>query len=65
MNRAAASASNRASQFVRDALLQPDQVEDVVLAPKSGEAKAGVGKPDRPAHAHGDFGHGDFGHADR
>jgi hypothetical protein len=64
MNRAMASASNRASQFVRDALLQPEQVADVVLVAKTGE-KAGDTKPNHTTHAHGDFGHGDFGHADR
>ena len=55
--------SDRASRFVRDALLAPDQVDDIVLTPKDAEEAAK--KADRPLHAHGDTGHGDFGHADR
>lgn len=49
--------SERASRFVRDALLAPEQVDDVVLTPK--DAPPPSKDADRPIHAHGDFGHAD------
>jgi hypothetical protein len=57
MNGTLTRPSDRVSRFVRDALLAPDQVDDVVLTTKDAEKAA---RPvDRPIHAHGDFGHAD------
>jgi len=51
--------ADRASKFVRDALLMPAQVQDVVLTPSNEQAKSSELKPAHIAHAHGDFGHAD------
>ena len=54
--------SERASKYMRDALLFPDQTQDVVLTPR---VTFTLGKEAQHlVHAHADFGHGDFGHAD-
>jgi hypothetical protein len=50
---------DRASKFVQEALLSPNQANDVVLIAKQPEQD-----PNGPTHAHGDYGHGDTGHAD-
>jgi hypothetical protein len=57
MNGTLTRPTDRASRFVRDALLAPDQVDDVVLTPTDAEKSAK--KSDGPIHAHGDFGHAD------
>ena len=57
MNGTIARPPDRASRFVRDALLVPDQVDDVALTPRDAEKPGKV--VDRPVHAHGDFGHAD------
>jgi hypothetical protein len=59
MQKTASRASDRASQFVRDALLRPEQVNDIVLTTEQAQAKVGDKKPSSPTHAHGDFGHAD------
>ncbi len=57
MNATMTRPSERVSRFVREALLSPDQVDDVILTPA--DSARAVKSADRPIHAHGDFGHAD------
>ena len=50
-----ATAAERAARYVREALLQPAQVDDVSFD----KADPKPATEDMPAHAHGDFGHAD------